>query len=64
MLSFGENVTFARIQRSDAGKYHCVAENGIGEAAMSRISTVDVQCKKLAFVSRYKLSLLIIVRFF
>ncbi|KAL9951750.1 hypothetical protein ACROYT_G044474 [Oculina patagonica] len=42
-LSFGENLTFASIKRSNAGKYYCVAENGIGESAMSRISTVDVQ---------------------
>ena len=45
VLSFGVNLTFVTIQRSDAGKYHCVATNGIGQAAISRVSTVDVQCK-------------------
>ena len=33
------------IRRSDVGKYLCVAENGIGQAAISKLSTVDVQCK-------------------
>lgn len=44
-LSFGENLTFLNIQRSDVGKYHCVVENGIGQAAISRIGTLEVQCK-------------------
>ncbi|KAJ7383360.1 hypothetical protein OS493_028438 [Desmophyllum pertusum] len=44
-LSYGVNLTFSSISRSDAGQYYCIVENGIGQAAASGISTVDVQCK-------------------
>ena len=44
-LATGENFTFQNILRSDAGQYYCVAENGGGQATISRISTVDVLCK-------------------
>ena len=45
LISYKDNLTFGLITRSHAGRYHCVVENGIGQAAVSRISTVDVQCK-------------------
>ena len=45
LISYKDNLTFGLITRSDAGRYQCVVENGIGQAAVSRISTVDVQCK-------------------
>ena len=45
VLSYGVNLAFSRISRSDAGQYYCVVGNGIGQAATSRISTIDVQCK-------------------
>ena len=44
-LWYGVNLTFSRISRSDAAQYYCVAENGIGQAETSRISTIDIQCK-------------------
>ena len=45
LISYKDNLTFGLITRSHAGRYQCVVENGIGQAAVSRISTVDVQCK-------------------
>ena len=45
LISYKDNLTFGLITRSNAGRYQCVVENGIGQAAVSRISTVDVQCK-------------------
>ena len=45
LISYKDNLTFGLITRSHAGRYQCVVENGIGQAAVSKISTVDVQCK-------------------
>ena len=45
LISYKDNLTFGLITRSHAGRYQCAVENGIGQAAVSRISTVDVQCK-------------------
>ena len=45
LISYKDNLTFELITRSHAGRYLCVVENGIGQAAVSRIITVDVQCK-------------------
>ena len=45
LISYKDNLTFASVSRSHAGKYYCVADNGIGQVVVSRISTVDVQCK-------------------
>ena len=45
LISYKDNLTFELITRSHAGRYQCVVENGIGQPAVSRISTVDVQCK-------------------
>ena len=46
VLSYGVNLTFSRISRSDAGQWdYCVVGNGIDQAVTSRISTIDVQCK-------------------
>ena len=46
-LSYRANLTFVNASRGDAGKYYCVAGNGIGKAVTSAISTVDVQCELL-----------------
>ncbi|CAH3130640.1 unnamed protein product, partial [Porites lobata] len=47
LISYKDNLTFGLITRSHAGRYQCVVENGIGQAAVSRISTVDVQYPSL-----------------
>lgn len=44
-LSYGFNLTFINISRSDAGKYYCLADNGIERAVKSRIATTEVLCK-------------------
>ncbi|CAH3192554.1 unnamed protein product, partial [Porites evermanni] len=45
VLSYGANFTFSKISRHDAGKYCCAADNGIGKAVISRISSIEVHCK-------------------
>ena len=40
----GETLKFTA-NRTDDGKYHCFAENGIGDIVMSRVATVVVHCK-------------------
>lgn len=44
-LSYGANLTFVNISRGDAGKYYCVAGNGIVKAVTSGISVIDVHCE-------------------
>ena len=45
VLSYEANFTFSNISRHDAGKYFCAADNGIGKAVTSRISSIEVHCK-------------------
>ena len=45
VLSYGANLTFVNISRSDVGKYFCVVANGVGKDVKSEDSTVNVQCK-------------------
>ena len=44
-IYYGAHLTLGSISRFHAGKYYCVATNGIGSAVTSKISTIDVQCK-------------------
>jgi len=44
-LSYGANLTFVNISRSEAGKYYCVVGNGVSGAVTSGISTVNVRCE-------------------
>ena len=51
--SYGVNASFVNISRTYGGKYYCVARNGIGKAAVSRFSFVNVLCKSSLLKSCY-----------
>ncbi|KAL9951761.1 hypothetical protein ACROYT_G044485 [Oculina patagonica] len=42
ILSYGVNLTFTNISRTQAGRYHCIASNGIADSAVSRTSVINV----------------------
>ena len=44
-ISNSSSLNFINISRDRSGRYYCVARNGIGLAVISRMSTIDVQCK-------------------
>ena len=51
-ISYGANLSFSNISRSNAGKYYCIAGNGIGEAVTSKISSIDVQREYVYYICR------------
>ena len=46
-------LNFVNISRDQSGRYYCVATNGIGLAVISRMSTIDVQCKYHNFFGNF-----------
>ena len=52
-ISNSGRLNFINISRDQSGQYYCVATNGIGLAVISRMSTIDVQCKYHNFFGNF-----------